>query len=95
MKLIAQTSVKSFKVYCSKYTLMYYLLYRVVDNWRYKRKGGDSTRKKKSKIWNKNFSFEALFSRKSTLDFRSVCVHFIMSRYNGSHCRSLSRLTLC
>ena len=38
-------------------------LYRVVGNWWYKRKGGDSTRKKKSKIENKNFSFEALFSR--------------------------------
>ena len=44
-----------------------YVIYRVVGNWWYKRKGGDSTRKKKSKIWNKNFSFEALFSRKSTL----------------------------
>ena len=49
-------------------------------------KGGDSTRKKKSKIQNKHFSFEALFSRKSTLNFRSVRVHFIKSRYNGSHC---------
>ena len=35
----------------------------MVGNWWYKRKGGDSTRKKKSKIKNKNFSFEALFSR--------------------------------
>ena len=35
----------------------------MVGNWWYKRKGGDSTLKKKSKIWNKNFSFEALFSR--------------------------------
>ena len=66
------------------------ILYRVVGNWWYKRKGGDSTRKKESKIQNKNFSFEALFSRKSTLNFRSVRVHFITSRYNGSHCRSLS-----
>ena len=44
--------------------------------------------------WNKNVSFEALFSRKSTLNFRSVRVHFVTSRYNGSHYRSLSRLTL-
>ena len=27
-----------------------YYIYRVVGNWRYKRKRGDSTRKKKSKI---------------------------------------------
>ena len=57
-----------------------YIIYRVVGNWWYKRKGGDSTRKKKSKIWNKNFSFEASFSRKSTLNFRLVHVHFITSR---------------
>ena len=66
----------------------------MVGNWWYKRKGGDSTRKKKSKIKNKNFSFEASFSRKSTLNFRSVRVHFITSRYNGSHCRSLPRWIL-
>ena len=66
----------------------------MVGNWWYKRKGGDSTRKKKSKIENKNLSFEALFSRKSTLNFRSVRVHFIASRCNGSHCRSLSRWIL-
>ena len=59
-------------------------IYRVVGNWWYKPKG-DSTRKNKSKIKNKNFSFEALFSRKSTLNFGSVRVHFIASRYNGSH----------
>ena len=70
------------------------MIYRVVGNWWYKRKGGDSTRKKKSKISNKNFSFEALFSRKSTVNFRSVRLHFITSRYNGSHCRSLSRWIL-
>ena len=70
-------------------------IYRVLGNWWYKRKKGDSTRKKKSKIQNKNFSFEALFSRKSNLNFRSVRVHFITSRYNGSHRRSLSRSTLC
>ena len=66
----------------------------MVGNWRYKRKEGDSTRKKKSKMKNKIFSFEALFSRKSTLNFRSVRVHFITSRYNGSRCRSLSRWIL-
>ena len=69
-------------------------IYRVVGNWWYKREGGDSTRKKKSKIWNKKFSFEALFSRKSTLNFRSVRAHFITSCCNGSHCRSLSRWIL-
>ena len=63
----------------------------MVGNWWYKRKGGDSKRKKRSKIWNKNFSFEALFSRKWTLNLRSVRVHFITSRYNGSHCRLLSQ----
>ena len=66
----------------------------MVGNWWYKRRGGDSTRKKKSKIWNKNFSFEALFSRKSTLNLGSVRLHFTTSRYNGSHCRSLSRWIL-
>ena len=86
-----------FKCYkCCKYRIQYIytFLYRVVGNWRYKRKGGDSTRKKKSKIQNKNFSFEALFSRKSILNFRSVRVHFITSRYNGSHCRSLYRANI-
>ena len=57
-------------------------------------KGGDSTRKNKSKIQNKNFLFEALLSRKLILNFRSVRVHFIMSRFNGSHYRSLSRWIL-
>ena len=55
----------------------------MVDNWWYKLKGGDSTRKKKSKIWNKTFSFEALFLKKSILNFCSVRVHFITFRYNG------------
>ena len=77
------------KQLCTNRRFLYvFQVYRVVGNWWYKRKGGDSTRKKKSKIWNKNFSFEALFSRKSILNFRSVRVHFIASRYNGSHCRS-------
>ena len=53
----------------------------MVGNGWYKLKGGDSTRKKKSKIQNKNFPLEALFSRKSTLNFRSVRVHFL-----GSFC---------
>ena len=66
----------------------------MVGNWRYKRKEGDSTRKKKSKMKNKIFSFEALFLRKLTLNFRSVRVHFITSPYNGSHRRSLSRWIL-
>ena len=56
---------------------LYTLIYRVVGNWWYKRKGGDCTRKKKSEIQNKNFSFEALFLRKLTLNFRSVRVHFM------------------
>ena len=47
----------------------------MVGNWWYKREGDDSTRKRKSKIENINFSFEALFSRKSTLNFLKSIVY--------------------
>ena len=78
--------------------IFYYLIYRVVGNWWYKRKRSDSTRKKKSKIWNKNFSFEALFSRKSTLNFagyaytlsRLVITDLTVERCLDGYYRSLS-----
>ena len=83
--LLIRTNVDNFNFLTNFYLLVhlynpiYIVIYRVVGNWWYKRKGGDSTRKKKSKVQNKNFSFEALFSRKSTLNFRSVRVHFILA----------------
>ena len=53
-------------------------------------------REKRSRKYRiKIFRLRLCFRENSTLNFRSVRVHFIAFRYNESHCRSLSRLTLC
>ena len=48
-------------------------IYRVVGNWWYKRKGDDSTRKKGSKIYYKNF----------TIDVRAFCRYTSLYNYTG------------
>ena len=93
-----EVDVNAVYVLYNLYTILCSVLYRAVGNWWYKRKGGNSTRKKKSKMKNKIFSFEALFSRKSTLNFaryactlsRLVITDLTVDRCLDGYYRSLS-----
>ena len=49
-----EVDVNAVYVLYNLYTILCSVLYRVVGNWWYKRKGGNSTRKKESRIYSEN-----------------------------------------